>query len=126
MSARSSIPPTKSGGRTGRGSKGAARRPNRAQQRAMEARTVVSPAPPEPVAPTPVPQAESAAVRTSRRSASATGRRERRATERMTARPFVISREQEYRYIRKDLQRLLITAAALLVVMIVLLVILER
>jgi len=38
---------------------------------------------------------------------------------------MVISREQEYRYIRKDLQRLLVTAGVLLVVMIVLLVVLE-
>ena len=40
------------------------------------------------------------------------------------ARPIVLSREEEYRYIRSDLRRLVFTAGSLLAVMIVLLVVL--
>jgi len=44
---------------------------------------------------------------------------------RAAARPVVLTREQEYRYIRADLNRLLVTAGSLLVVMIVLLFLIE-
>ena len=40
------------------------------------------------------------------------------------ARPIVLSREEEYRYIRSDLRRLVVTAGSLLAVMIALLVVL--
>ncbi len=67
---------------------------------------------------------EAPPARVSRRT-PAVERRSRPGAVRATARPMVLSREQEYRYIRKDLQRLLITAGVLLVVMIVLLLVLE-
>jgi hypothetical protein len=41
------------------------------------------------------------------------------------AKPVVLSREQEYRFIRSDLNRLLITAGTLLIAMILLLYIVE-
>lgn len=44
---------------------------------------------------------------------------------RAAERPTDLTRSQEYRYIRADLRRLLITAAALLVVMLALLVVIE-
>jgi hypothetical protein len=43
----------------------------------------------------------------------------------VVARPAALSREEEYRYIRGDLNRLLVTAGALLVLMMVLLVVVE-
>ena len=42
------------------------------------------------------------------------------------ARPFALSRSEEYRYIRADLRRLLITAGSLLALMLVLLVVVDR
>ena len=78
----------------------------------------------EPVAP-PAPDAPSVtatAPRTTRaRTASGSGQ----ATARAVARPVAISRDEEYRYIRSDLKRLLVTAGSLLVLMIVLLVLIE-
>ena len=44
---------------------------------------------------------------------------------RVVARPVAISREEEYAYIRADLNRLLVTAGALLVLMIALLFLIE-
>jgi hypothetical protein len=43
----------------------------------------------------------------------------------VVARPAALSREEEYRYIRGDLNRLLVTAGALFVLMMVLLVVVE-
>ncbi len=95
----------------------------------MEVRRVAEAAPvqiPEETSPPrPEREIEGPEVDTSRGTTIASGRRSRSTAARVTARPMVISREQEYRYIRKDLQRLLITAGALLVVMIVLLLVLE-
>jgi hypothetical protein len=44
---------------------------------------------------------------------------------RPVVRPIVLSREQEYAYIRQDMRRLLIIASALFLLMLVLLVIIE-
>ena len=54
------------------------------------------------------------------------GRPSTRARNRAVARPLALTRSEEYRYIRADLQRLLVTAGALLVIMVVLLYIFER
>lgn len=48
-------------------------------------------------------------------------RRVAAATKRGIARPIVLSREQEFRFIRSDLRRLVITAGSLFVLMIALL-----
>jgi len=48
-----------------------------------------------------------------------------RTAPRVVAKPVVLSREQEYRFIRSDLNRLLITAGTLLIAMILLLYIVE-
>ncbi len=50
------------------------------------------------------------------------GRRPSRAV----ARPIALNRDDEYRFIRADLNRLLITASALLLVMVVLLFVVDR
>jgi hypothetical protein len=89
-------------------------RVNRAQLRAMEARSVA--APPEAFA-RPGDFEDSMEV-----SPSGTAVVSRR---RPIARVKVLSRAEEYAYIRADMRRLIITASALLVVMIVLLFILE-
>ena len=60
-------------------------------------------------------------------SAAATTRRERDPSGRRSrpvARPIALSREDEYRYIRSDLNRLALTARGLLAMMILLLIIL--
>lgn len=48
-----------------------------------------------------------------------------RSRARVVARPVALSRAEEYRYIRADLNRLLITAGGLLVLMIALLFVVE-
>ena len=45
---------------------------------------------------------------------------------RPVARPIALNRADEYRFIRADLNRLLVTASALLLVMLALLVVVER
>ncbi len=70
------------------------------------------------------PEIPEPTARAARRTATTSERRSRPSTVRATARPMVLSREQEYRYIRKDLQRLLVTAGVLLVIMIALLLVL--
>ena len=52
-------------------------------------------------------------------------RRAASMSRRVIARPTVLSKEQEYRFIRSDLYRLGITAGLLFVVMIVLLLVVE-
>ena len=105
-----------------RGAKGAPARPNRAQQRAMEVRasetrTVVAPV---------VVDDEAATVGTlTRRPVSAARARAGAARIRAVARPVVVSREQEYRYIRNDMRRMVLTASGLLVLMIALLFLVE-
>lgn len=47
------------------------------------------------------------------------------ATRRVIARPVVLTREQEYRFIRTDLRRLVLTSGVLFVFMIILLFIVE-
>ena len=104
-----------------RGGKGAARQPNRAQIRAMEARAEAT-------------RAARAAARTgdlaapTREEGAPVAARVRdtpRGRGRVVARPVAISREEEYAYIRADLNRLLVTAGALLVLMIALLFLVE-
>ena len=105
-----------------RGGKAAARQPNRAQIRAMEARAEAT-------------RAARAAARTGDLAAptreegtpvaAARARDTPRGRGRVVARPVAISREEEYAYIRADLNRLLVTAGALLVLMIALLFLIE-
>jgi hypothetical protein len=89
----------------------------------MEARAVAPP-------PAPVAEAEDVVVVDAteravvRRAPSRTRERER-GRQRPVARPVALTRDEEYRYIRDDLYRLLITAGALVVVMLVLLVVVE-
>lgn len=93
---------------------------NRAQLRAMEIRAAETLAPEEEdVLAAGVVDAGGAAAATlqPRRAAS--------MSRRVIARPIVLSKEQEYRFIRSDLHRLGITAGLLFVVMIVLLVVVE-
>ena len=118
------VPTTGSGNPTAprRSRKGQVRQPNRAQVRAAEARSRVAPAAPvvaEAVT-TPVEVEVGAGV-----AAPARSRGSAPVRSRATARPIVLTRAEEYRYIRSDLRRLLITAGAILLVMLVLLVIFE-
>ena len=148
MSAPGNRPPSRSGGGPARRTKGGVRPPNRAQIRAMEARAAVAPvetddgAPPdrevefegdfaeESAQPTvvgallpPRPRADA------RGRAGARGARpgdHRRTTARPAAsRPAALSREEEYRHIRGDMNRLLVTAGGLLMLMLVLLIIFD-
>jgi hypothetical protein len=57
--------------------------------------------------------------------AVSTARRPVAAAKRAIARPIVLTKEQEYRFIRSDLRRLATTAGALFVVMIVLLFVVD-
>ena len=76
----------------------------------------------EPVAP---PAADAAPVTTTEPRTTRPRAASGRTTARVVARPVAISRDEEYRYIRSDLNRLLVTAGSLLVLMIVLLVLIE-
>lgn len=49
-----------------------------------------------------------------------------RAGARVVARPIALSRGEEYRHVRNDLRRLLVTGGSLLAFMLVLLAIIER
>jgi len=102
-----------------RGAKNQPRRPNRSQARAIDARArsvIVPDATTELVVEDAAPAAAESAPRTPNR----TGRRARPAS-----RPIVLTREEEYRFIRSDLRRLLITSGVLLLLMMVLLVLIE-
>lgn len=50
---------------------------------------------------------------------------QRTVTRRPMARPAVLTREQEYQYIRSDMRRLIITASSLLLLMVLLLLLIE-
>lgn len=103
----------------------------------MQPPAVAAELPPEqtiPIAPDPAPPSESSTTRissqrgTGRRAATPYqhGRRRQVVATRSTAsNAFVLPREQEYRFIRSDLKRLLLTAAVLTIMMVTLLVILE-
>jgi hypothetical protein len=93
---------------------------NRAQLRAMEIRAAETLAPEPEAAPSPggVDAGGAAAAMLQPRRAASMSRR-------VIARPTVLSKEQEYRFIRSDLYRLGITAGLLFVVMIVLLLVVE-
>ena len=60
-----------------------------------------------------------------RRTSRPRDRSQRRTQTRAVARPIALTREEEYRFIRSDLNRLLVTAGALLAFMLVLLVMIE-
>lgn len=93
---------------------------NRAQLRAMEVRAAETRTPDvEPVAVSEYVDVGGAAP------ADSLPRRAATAGRRVIARPMVLTKEQEYRFIRSDLRRLGITAVALFVLMIVLLFIVE-
>ena len=116
--------PKSSTGKNRRAPKGAPVRPNRAQQRAMEVRaaeTRVVPAPPPTAA---EPDAVEVGSVTRRPVTTARGRTAGTRI-RAVARPITLTREQEYRFIRGDMRRLLMTASALVVLMIVLLFLIE-
>ena len=91
---------------------------NRAQLRAMEVRAAETVRPAVPVADVagPVVAAEPA---TSARPSAISRRRP------VIAKPIVLTKEEEYRYIRADMRRLGITAGGLFVLMIALLFVLE-
>lgn len=72
---------------------------------------------------TPGPSA--ATVLRSPSARTATRRSSTRSHGRPVERPTALTRNQEYRYIRADLRRLLITAAALLAAMLLLLALIE-
>jgi hypothetical protein len=88
---------------------------NRAQLRAMEVRS----------AETLPPDAQAAVIDAGAAAAVSLPRRAATAARRTVARPIVLSKEQEYRFIRSDLRRLGITAGSLFVLMLVLLFIVE-
>jgi hypothetical protein len=93
---------------------------NRAQLRAMEIRA----------AETLSADAEAAAVSNVAGAGGSGGpislpRRAAALTRRAIARPMVLSKEQEYRFIRTDLRRLILTAGSLFVLMVALLFIVD-
>jgi len=91
---------------------------NRAQLQAMEVRA----------AETLTPDAQATAlagIDEGGAAALSVPRRTVMATRRAIARPIVLTKEQEYRFIRTDLRRLVITAGSLLVLMLLLLLIVE-
>ncbi|MCC6790750.1 MAG: hypothetical protein IT336_03640 [Thermomicrobiales bacterium] len=109
-----STTPSKSKSRTTqRRSDQAAVRANRAQVRAMEARSV-STTPDALVRPSDLDE-----------SVVATGGAAALTRRRPIARPKVLSRAEEYAYIKADMRRLVITAAVLFIVMIALLIVLD-
>jgi hypothetical protein len=96
---------------------GGSRKVNRAQQKAMEVRaaeTVAS----EQVVEAPV----HLAAESSKRSPA---RARRRSGQVAPSKPVLLTRAQEYAFIRSDFRRLLITGGSLLAVMLVLLVVIE-
>ncbi len=92
------------------------RRPTREEIRAAAARAAQT-------APTLGAEAGGAAVAPAspRTARTTTGR----SGGRVFARPVALSREEEYRFIRSDLRRMVLTAGSLLAVMLVLLVLIE-
>lgn len=114
-------PPTRPSGRA------ATRRPNRAQVKAMEARMAARPI----VERIPVVVVDSTTVPTANPEVAPeavgvpTGRARSRARTRTAPRPTGLTRAEEYRFIRSDLRRLLLTAGGLGVVMLALLLVLE-
>ena len=93
---------------------------NRAQLHAMEVRAA------ETLAPEPGALVAMDAVSAgSAATATAQPRHAASMTRRVIARPIVLTKEQEYRFIRIDLHRLGITAGLLFVMMIVLLFVVE-
>jgi hypothetical protein len=93
---------------------------NRAQLRAMEVRAAETLAPePDALVAMDAVSAGSAAT------ATAQPRHAASMTRRVIARPIVLTKEQEYRFIRIDLHRLGITAGLLFVMMIALLFVVE-
>jgi len=104
--------------------RGSVKQPNRAQIQAMQARSLV-----EPAANVETIDVEPAFVREPQRRPRSAGRSRSVPSSRTRVpakpKPIALTREQEYRFIRSDLNRLLITAGVLLVAMIVLLVVIE-
>lgn len=93
---------------------------NRAQVRAMEIREAETRAGTAEVIATPGNTVERVVD-----GAVSAGRRPVAAAKRAVARPIMLTKEQEYRFIRSDLRRLATTAGALFVVMIVLLFVVD-
>jgi hypothetical protein len=92
---------------------------------APEAEPVLTPAPERPAlaADASASPATATATRGASRRSEARGRTNRRAT--IAPATPAITREQEYRFIRADLRRLLITAGTVLVLMLALLFVVE-
>ena len=107
---------SRSQGRTGSRSRGTqpVGRVNRAQMRAMQARTAE--------APIDAVTGDLELAGTTAGSASLSSIATRR---RPVVRPIVLTREEEYAYIKQDMRRLVIIAGALLVLMLVLLFIID-
>lgn len=100
----------------------------------MEARSAASPAFDAPLVrstvevsatPDAVTESPGGDARPEVQTSVATGRRSTRARARTIERPIPLSRADEYRFIRSDLTRLLITASLLGLTMLVLLIVLE-
>lgn len=108
--------------RNRRGPKGAPVRPNRAQQRAMEVRAAETRIA-APIAPTEVEVASVEGL--PRRSVAAPRGRTTGARVRAVARPIALTRQEEYRFIRNDMRRMIVTASGLIVLMIALLFLFE-
>jgi hypothetical protein len=79
----------------------------------------------ETLAPEPETMVAADAISAGGAASIAQPRRASAATRRAVARPIVLSKEQEYRFIRSDLHRLGVTAGLLFVMMIVLLFVVE-
>ena len=109
--------------------KNAARRPNKAQQRASQVRSAQTVAAPKvevaPVVSPREPEVDAAPPRATRRErvTSRPNVRPRPAQSRVVARAVGLTREQEYTLIRADLVRLLITFGLVIVIMFVFLLV---
>lgn len=105
----------------GKGARTGAVRPSRAQIRAAEARAA------QTGHGTPLDPMEGGGVAETAMESGRAGRaRPVRAGARVVARPIALSRGEEYRHVRNDLRRLLVTGGSLLAFMLVLLAIIER
>lgn len=105
--------------------RGAPARPTRSQIQAMEARAASAEAGVEPAAPVVAPVALDFAAVESEVSRPSAGALPARARKRTVQKVVPITREQEYAYIRSDMQRLLTISGGLLVLMIALLFVIE-
>lgn len=107
-----------------RGPRRSPRQLSRAERQALEARAANTLAPRSVASDHEATAASAPAIVPSTVTATRP-RRETVSRRRLEARPLAIPREQEYRFIRADLRRLLATASVLLVVMLLLLLLVD-